>query len=225
MLMIVPWQTRNLVIHDQYTLSTVGEKTIRNWMLAKGVAYGQGITREEAVANISSAMDEGATLLDIFLEDPKPIIVAQVIGIYKTVVGFEYGTIMVFLDIERQPGREFVNASLARNIPRAWRAGMDMVRQGYFIQLAIPLWAFIYDLVLLFLIFSSLVFVIRDRKGLWFYALLVIISLYLVLGPGAAGEARFRVPVAPVLATIAGVGLAGWLSLGKGRRRKVTYGK
>ncbi|OGO17851.1 MAG: hypothetical protein A2Z14_16300 [Chloroflexi bacterium RBG_16_48_8] len=78
----------------------------------------------------------------------------------------------------------------------------EMMSEGDQPSLLLNLWGLAYTLIL---VIASLIGAIRGLKrgnrhlrGLIILALLTI--AYLVLSPGAAGEARFRVPVEPLLA-------------------------
>ena len=219
---LVPWQLRNYVVDGQFTLTPVGEKTIRNWMIAPGLAEAKGITRNQAVSEIASAEDEQAYLLEIIKTYPKPVLAAQLKGIFRTLVGFEYGTWTVLLDVDRRPGRDYVNAALARNLQLAVQAGMDLLQDGHYIQFGITTWALGFDLILYALLASSLlVFLHRQELCGWCWLLFVIVVGYLLIIPFAAGQMRFRVPADPLLTSMAGLGVAGWLALASGLRQKL----
>ena len=220
-LVLIPWQLRNYFVADQFTLTPVGEKTIRNWMIAPGLAEARGFTREQAVSEIASQDDEQAYLLEIIRTYPKPVLIAQLTGIYRTVVGFEYGTWMILLGVDRRPGREYVNAALARNLDKTVQAGQELLQGGYTAQFWIPTWALGFNLVYYFLMVSS-VLVLR-KKGLcvWCYVLLAAVVGYLLVVPFAAGQARFRVPPEPLMAVLAGLGVTGWAGLIQASFRRV----
>ncbi len=219
---LVPWQLRNYFVDGQFTLTPVGEKTIRNWMIAPGLAEAKGLTRNQAVSEIASAEDEQAYLLEVIRTYPKPVLVAQLKGIFRTLVGFEYGTWTVLLDIDRRPGVEFVNAALARNLPRAARAGMELLREGYYLQFGITAWALGFDVLLYALLASSLLVFPRRREMCgWCWLLFVLVSGYLLIVPFAAGQMRFRVPADPLLTGLAGLGVAVLLGLGSRLRQNL----
>ncbi len=212
-LVLIPWQLRNYFVAAQFTLTPVGEKTIRNWMIAPGLAEARGITREQAVSEIASQDDEQAYLFEIIQTYPKPVLVAQLTGIYRTVVGFEYGTWMILLGVDRKPGREFVNAALARNLDKTVRAGRELLQGGYTVQFWIPTWALGFNLVYYFLMVSSVLVLRQKGMCVWCYLLIAAVVGYLIIVPFAAGQARFRVPPEPLMAVLAGLGVAGWVLL------------
>jgi 4-amino-4-deoxy-L-arabinose transferase-like glycosyltransferase len=219
-LALLPWQARNLAVSGSFTLTPVAEATIRNWMIAPGLAEAKGITREQAVAEIANADDPQKYMLDAIRMYPKAMLRAQLTGIYRTTMGFEYGTWMILLDVERPPGREYVNSALARNFSRAARAGAELIRGGYYVQFAVTTWSQVHTWVLLILAAASLLYLALPGRCIWCYALLILVSGYLIVVPFAAGQARFRVPVDPLLAVLGGLGLgAGIALIGSLRRR------
>ena len=54
-----------------------------------------------------------------------------------------------------------------------------------------------------------------DRR--WVLALVLLMATYLLLGPAAAGQARFRVPAMPALVTLGGLGISVAVSAGQVR--------
>jgi hypothetical protein len=212
-LVLVPWQLRNLVVNDTFSLTPVGEATVRNWMVAPGLAEAKGVSREQAVAEIAAAEDRDAYMLEVIRTYPGPMLRAQLTGLFRTLVGFEYSTWMNLLDVEHRPGRDFVNAALARNLPKATREGRELLQQGLWLPFALPTWALGHTLALFALCAISLLYLALDERCRWCYALLALVAAYLLISPLAAGQARFRVPADPLLAVLAGLGLVGGATL------------
>lgn len=208
-LVFLPWQIRNYAVHDAFTLSPVGRATIRNWMIAEGLAEAKGITRNQAAAEIASAENPDRYSLEVLVRYPQAMAIATLRGVYRTVMGFEYGSWTHLLGVARSPGRSFLNAALALDVRAAWREGLTLLRAGHLAQLGIVLWALGYNLALYALAAWGAITLWRGRRSLWFLALLLTVTAYLLLSPAGAGQARFRIPAAPGLAMLAGIGLAG----------------
>jgi hypothetical protein len=97
-----------------------------------------------------------------------------------------------------------------------------LLQDGHYLQFGITTWALGFDLVLYALLASSLlIFLRRQTLCGWCWLLIVIVVGYLLVVPFAAGQARFRVPADPLLTSLAGLGVAGWLALGAGLRGKL----
>jgi hypothetical protein len=207
-LVMLPWQLHNLVANDKFTLTPVGEATLRNWIVAPGLARAKGISRDEAVAEIAATEDPGAYMLEVILTYPRPMLAAQMEGFYRTRMGFEYGNWMNLMDTDYRIGQEYMSALLSRNLNRAFREARQMLQAGYYLQFGVSTWAVAYNWVLYLLVIASPVYLLATERSVWGYALLVLLAGLLLITPFAAGQARFRVPADPFLAILAGMALA-----------------
>jgi 4-amino-4-deoxy-L-arabinose transferase-like glycosyltransferase len=206
LVLVLPWQLRNLEVHGQFTLSEVGESTFQNWIVAKPLAQAEGISRDEAVSIIANSPNPMQYSLGVIKRYPVIFIKEQGRGILRTLLGAEYGTwatvwggadtattgvLSAFLD---QGSLSEVLHSLSSQVNNPWFwAGI---------------YALIYDIVLYVAILIGIWRLLhKDQKRLVFdLAILLIFSLfYLLIIPGAAGESRFRVPADPILALTAGL--------------------
>jgi 4-amino-4-deoxy-L-arabinose transferase-like glycosyltransferase len=203
--LVLPWQLRNQVAHAQFTLSEVGESTFQNWYVAKTLASAEGYSRDEASAIIAKQANPMKFSLEVIRTYPVIFIKEQARGIFRTLLGAEYGTwatvytgdetgttgiLSAFIDKGSASEMLFAIKSQASN-PWFW-AGM---------------YALFYDIALGAAIVLGMWRVMRIyRQDLVFnLAVLVLVALvYLLIIPGVAGESRFRVPADPILALAGG---------------------
>ena len=199
LILVFPWQVRNLVVHNDFTLSTVDNSTFQDWMVGKSIAEMKNITREQAVAEIAASPDPLRYSLEFIAEHPIPFIKTQVRGLFRVLLGSEYGTWAQVL------GNQTIETTgmLANfNLAVIWR----IVSSGS-IWVWAGIYALLYDAILYGLCVTALIVItLRNKNALKnpLLMLLVIIIGYMIVIPGPAGESRFRVPVDPLLALFAG---------------------
>ena len=206
-IMILPWQYRNYAVNGQFTLSTVARATVQNWMIAKGLARAQGITRQEAVAEIDAVDDSTQYILEIIRKYPKDMVLAQLKGIGRTIVGFDYYTWSNLIGVYSQYGQDFTDAALDLDMPRLKEVMRTIAQNNVISHTFIPICGLGYSLVIwVLVIVGTLISLKQDQPRLLFILILIVVS-FLILIPLGAGESRFRITAAPLLSILGGVGL------------------
>jgi 4-amino-4-deoxy-L-arabinose transferase-like glycosyltransferase len=211
-----PWQLRNYIVSGQFSLSPVGQDTIQNWIIAEGLAEAKGISRNEAAVEIARAPDQQQFIREILTEYPGPMLLAQAKGIYRTLMGFEYDNWMIMLGVNGDGGRALLDTIPGGDIRGVWEVLSRAPLQARLIQLAGILWGLSFNLLLYSSAFYGTIAGWKSPEHRWFLALLVLMAGYLLLGPAAAGQARFRVPALPALAILGGLGISTALLFGQG---------
>jgi hypothetical protein len=203
--LVIPWQIRNQVVHGRFTLSEVGESTFQNWYIAKTLAQAEGISRDEASAIIATSPSPFHYSLEVIRNYPMVFLKEQTRGILRSLLGAEYGTWATVWGGEDTATTGVLSAFIDQgSLSGMLRSLAGQVDNPWFWA---GIYALAYDIILYFAILLAVWRVLRNhQKGVVFLlAVLLLISLiYLLIIPGAAGESRFRVPADPLLALFAG---------------------
>jgi len=167
-----------------------------------------GFPRNEAVREIGAGGDDWGNALRVLAAYPNIFVVQQLEGIVRTAVGVESGVWARQLGL----GREFEGSF---GVLSALRAGhpaeafSQLQRQLMSPETALHACLFLFGAAYTLGIWGLFgVALLRARR--WpplaaQAAVLVVTTVaYIVLVPGAAGQARFRVSVEPLLALVAG---------------------
>ncbi len=213
----LPWQLRNYAVSGQFSLSPVGQDTIENWIIAEGLAEARGITRNQAATEITKAPDSRQFILEILKEYPGPVLIAQIKGIYRTFMGFEYDNWMAILGVDGSGGRALLDALPAGDFRQAWDSLSNFPRGSRLTQLTGILWGLSFNALLYGSALIGAVTLLQMPDRRWVLALVLLMAAYLLLGPAAAGQARFRVPAMPALVTLGGLGISVAVSAGQVR--------
>jgi 4-amino-4-deoxy-L-arabinose transferase-like glycosyltransferase len=202
------WAIRNLMVHERFAVSTVGGKTLVSFNLARVVADVEGISRDEAAVGLP--VDQPLELaLDLFRRHPATFVRVQLVGIGRTLLGSEPGTWSHVLGLEPWPGLGLLGASSDNRAGGLLGRVINMMRDpDYAPQMAMLLYALLYSVFLI----SLAVLGLLTGRSMTSHERLFILTiglsvLYLVIIPGAAGQARFRVPAEPGMALIAAYGV------------------
>lgn len=213
LLLVIPWQLRNQVVHGRFTLSEVGESTFQNWYIAKTLAQVQGISRDEASAIIATSPSPMRYSLGVIRDYPGIFIKEQVRGILRSLLGAEYGSWATVWGGQETTTSGVLSAFIDQgSLSEMLNSLVAQIKNPWFWA---GIYALAYDVVLYVAILLGGWRVLRHhRKGILLsLAVVLIISLiYLLIIPGAAGESRFRAPADPLLALV-----AGWAFLPKQR--------
>jgi 4-amino-4-deoxy-L-arabinose transferase-like glycosyltransferase len=211
-LLVFPWLIRNQVVHNVFSISSIGQSTIEDWMIAKVVAEVEDISRSEAVALISQAPDPTAYSLQLIRDYPGVFIKEQVRGILRTLLGASSANWALLWG-----GQDIPSTGLLSHLlyPNSDISLLPLLKSGFESQWFLPGFAGIaYDILL----YGACIFGLRSlwrfrsNRIILIYSVLSIVTLiYLVVSPFAAGDARFRAPADPLLTLIAG---SAWLTKG-----------
>ena len=206
-LVFLPWQLRNFQVADQFSISPRSETTVRYWMIAQGLADAKGISRNQAAQEIANSENENQYILEIFQKYPTQMVLAQIKGIGRTMVGMEFDTWTYLLGVDIESSREVLDNIQSAKIASVFRSLTNNYSGEFFIPVGLLLWGTFYSFWLYVLSAIGLISKRKDVDAYWYLILLVISSAYLLLSPMAAGQARFRIPATPMLAVLAGIGI------------------
>jgi 4-amino-4-deoxy-L-arabinose transferase-like glycosyltransferase len=202
LVLILGWQVRNLAVHHRFTLATVGQITLQNYIVAMPMAEVDHISLDQARNLIAASPNPDTYMLNFILAHPLPFLKTQVRGILLTLVSVDYPTWANDLT-GITPAETGVMASMSFSFSTL----MDSLRSGNLWILA-GLAAVLYDLVLYALaVYAAVLVLVRQRGSLVFQLvlLLLLVSLYMIITPLVQGSGRFRIPVEPYLALLAGL--------------------
>jgi len=209
---ILPWMLRNAVVHQQFTVSNVGEHTIESFNFAVIVSEAEGISRSDAATELNKRGGLSEQFLWVLQEYPEEFIEGQIAGVRRVVMGEEMSRWARVTGQETWDGLGIFRYLRLLDVRQAFESLRHNFR-------SVPniLMFFVY----LTGIFHTLALMALGITGLrlnWttdpLRSSLVLISALttatLILSTGAAGQARFRVPAEPFIAVLAGFG---WLNL------------
>jgi hypothetical protein len=200
----------------------VPRDTFVRFNLAYVVAEAEGISRDEAASRLSVTVDSWDDALDIVERYPGIFLRQQMNGIRRSLIGVESGVWARQLgyDIERQGSFEILPAILAASPVEALDRLRTLLDDRETMWLtSLMLLAVAHLGVLYILGGAGLVSVLRKpslRRADW--VLVALSAVFLLVVPGAAGQARFRIPAEPFLALLGGAGLNALISLVRTRR-------
>jgi len=211
-LVALPWVARNQITHGQLTFSTVTQKTWIGFNLASVLAQAQDTTRDRAVAQLDP--DKGLLRLtvEVIQRYPTDFVTGQLLGITRTLLGTDIGTWGHAFGYPSWVGLGILSGLFQDGLSQLGEAARDSLADPQAApRLALIGIGVLYSLVLLGLAGAGLLnrrTQPPDGLSLW---LMIGSLIVLVLLPGAAGQARFRVPAEPLLAWFAGLGWTGAL--------------
>jgi 4-amino-4-deoxy-L-arabinose transferase-like glycosyltransferase len=210
-LLLAPWYFRNLVSYDEPVFATVSRTTIQSYHLGLTLVDAEGISWEEAKIEVFESGGGLTTVIETMTTHPASFAKVQIKGIVRTILGIEIPTWEKLVTGKDNQGYGLLDSVLQGNISGIITTVKNILDNGDISFLILLIWGMGFNVVLYGLCLISLLRLknVQDR-GLRFAVVLAILSIgYLFIVPGAAGEARFRVPIEPLLAFIAGMF---WLS-------------
>ena len=209
LLVVTPWFLRNYYKHGEFTLSTVSATTVSSFHLALSLVEAEEISWEEAKLKVLEMESDGSALFSIIQSYPGDFIKVQVRGIARTVLGTEVGTWMKLISGQTYAGSGILNALLSGNLSTIKEAIANISTSNSASALFLLAWGLLYTFIIAGLSLIGIMRVVRyGGVELRTMAILfLVIMLYLIVTPGAAGEARFRVPVEPLLAFLSAMTL------------------
>lgn len=206
-LTLLPWYVRNYRVHGEFVLSSVGGITVRSYHLALVLVEAEGMPWEEAKQVVAASGSPAAVAWDLFRRYPGQFIVVQARGIARTLIGMEVGTWAPTTGGAERAGSGIVSALLNLDVAAVRRSLQILVSEQSRLAVALLVWGGGYALALAVLIPIGAFQGWRrgDERLRWLLILAITSAAYLLLSPGAAGEARFRVAAMPLLAWMAGL--------------------
>jgi 4-amino-4-deoxy-L-arabinose transferase-like glycosyltransferase len=209
-LTVAPWVIRNWRVTGVPVFAEVPANTLVRFNLAYVVAEAEGISRDQAAARLSGDLDSWQDGLAIIRRYPAIFLSQQLQGIRRSLIGVESGVWarQFGYDLERQGSLE-VLSTLFRGEPlRAFeRLRLLLIDPKTAVLTGLSLLAIAHTGSLYVLGLLGAVSVIRrgGTSGV-IYILVGMTTVFMLVSPGAAGQARFRIPVEPYLALFAGAG-------------------
>ncbi|TET18309.1 MAG: glycosyltransferase family 39 protein [Candidatus Cloacimonadota bacterium] len=236
-LVLTPWYVRNYSTYRRIFLSTIGNWNIGYYNAAFVIASKERMNLREAQSIIEEAVKKryGISNDDYTYASDNPEICAQIasygfevirknpgryavlhmIGFLHTFVPMEYTFLYKLLGkqgIERVGETTAISKAVISDTFRGRFASMFRTIMNERFR-KFPWWfttiwfAFsLFQLLIYFLALRGFAHFWKQQKILFLFFLLTII--YFAILPGPVGDARFRVPIEPILVLLAGAGLA-----------------
>lgn len=205
---VLGWYLRNNLIHDRFTLSASAAITLKDFIAADALADALNISRLQAREVINSQQDPVGYSFSVIKEYPVSFARVTARGLVRTLLGTQVGTWMSALFSLEYPGTGILEMVIRgdlggaiRTLARALRGGIDALA-GFLL-----LWGVGYALAVYTLATLGVIRGLRrgDHHLRIILLLAAVTAAYLILIPGANGDARFRVPASPMLALLAGL--------------------
>lgn len=212
-LVIAPWVVRNWITYGDAEFSRIPWKAFVRFNLAYVLAEVEGIDRNDAAVQLEGRVNSWPDVWAFVQAHPVEFVDQQLRGIFRSTVGIESGAWarVVGLDLESQGSFGILNALAGGGIAQAWREAGELLRSGRGALLVLGLLAVTHTLGS-YLAAARLGVASESFRGETRAVIvgLVLTTAYLLIAPGAAGQARFRVAAEPYLALLAGMGAVRW---------------
>ena len=238
---LTPWMIRNYKCFGTVFFSTIGDINVAFWNAAPVIAriekIGEDEVREKRFFEILkekyNLTDKEVALygddpristlmrkegLKIILKNPGIYVQEHLLGFVKVFVHSELAYwARLFYGYQREELRRmsFVSKPALRlvltgKLREAWRLVLRE-RIEVLPKCLIFIWLFtsIYELIVYILGVRGAIFLFSKNRS--FFWLVLITIFYLAFMPGPVGDARFRVPIEPFLAILAGFGAYGFI--------------
>jgi 4-amino-4-deoxy-L-arabinose transferase-like glycosyltransferase len=208
---LMPWILRNWSLTGRPVFAEVPGNTLVRFNLAYVVAEAEGVSRDEAARRLSGTVRSMGDGLEIIQRYPAVFVKQQLRGILRTAVGVESGVWARQLGygLDRQGSFGLLSSLSGEALQQAWGRLFGYLQDPQTTLLA-----------------SLFVLGVGHTATLWILALASLLAVFgwgrwdrhvylavalsvagLIVVPGAAGQARFRIPPEPMLALLAGAGL------------------
>ena len=211
LVIIMPWYLRNLVVHEQFTFSTMGSnhiigETVKSAMWNEGISHqeaerviglkhsGEFQTRDEWVSWNTKAS------ISFILDDPAPYIRYHLKGMAYMLIGTEKGHFLYrLLRLEKpyQIGHPH-SVSFKDRVSRVIR---DIPEEYFMTPLFLFKLAFEYIAA-----FVGLTVLLTRRQFLIAALLLLSMSLFVIITGGIGIWLRYKLPLVPIYLSLAGIG-------------------
>jgi 4-amino-4-deoxy-L-arabinose transferase-like glycosyltransferase len=201
LLPLLAWQARNYVVHRDFTFSSVGGSTLKNWIVAESMADTYGVSREDAEAMIRTAPNPTSFILDYLRQHPAQVAKDTASGVLQSLIGVDYRSWATMLTGTEIRGSGIVSGLQLTLSPAELLSAL--AGWGGLAVLALLVDAAMYGMIA---VGAWRVFVHRSTtpNALMFFVILLAAVAYTVVVPLGHGSGRFRVPVEPLLALAAG---------------------
>jgi 4-amino-4-deoxy-L-arabinose transferase-like glycosyltransferase len=205
-LLILYWSAHNWFAHGRFAFTEETSRTFYVFNIATVLGEVEGISRGEAASILTESQDPAAITMELIRQHPVVFIREQLKGLMRSLFGVATGVWArnFGYPLEMQGSLNLLGNILTGNLHIVSTQLRQIGQQSETMTLlAISLLAFGHT-VFQYLLGSGLVF---ERQGDFLTIVLFLFTAGLLLfSPGAVGQARFRIPVEPYLALLAGVG-------------------
>jgi len=205
-LLIVAWSAHNWFAHGRFAFTEETSRTFYVFNIATVLGEVEGISRGEAATILTDAQDPTALTMELIRQHPVVFIREQLKGLMRSMFGVATGVWArnFGYPLEMQGSLNLLGNILTGNLHIVSTQLRQIGRQSETMRL----------LAISILAFGHTVFQYSLGTGLFFgrrgdfltIFLLLFTAALLLLSPGAVGQARFRIPVEPYLALLAGAG-------------------
>jgi 4-amino-4-deoxy-L-arabinose transferase-like glycosyltransferase len=218
---ILPWMVRNTVIHQSFAVSDIGSHTLESFNFAIVLSEAEGISRNDATYELGELGGTWDQFRWVIARYPLQFVRSQLAGVSRVIWGLEITRWATVCGHQDWAGFGIFRHLREGELQSGWENLIETIRTpSEILLLLIYIINILHTLFLLVFSIASIATIkilkIDDR---YIVALCIITVLGLVLISGAAGQARFRVPVEPFLAVIAGIG---WWQISVGRDRRTS---
>lgn len=209
LILIAPWYARNALLWNCLSLSSVDRVTVRDYVAAKMIVETEHVTLEEAQGRLQ-ASDPGVCPRDtrkywsMVLADPAIYVRLHLGGTFAVLFATNFDRWLQYF-------------GTAYTLPDLWRPYMDGGWRGLLSVLAreVQLFPQGIGLMIALTVFQVVVYVLAllgayvmlhwgSGPVRWYAWALAIAIIILVVTPGQSGHERFRVPLQPLFAILAG---------------------
>jgi len=210
LLPVLAWQTRNLLVHDSFRLTASFRTVFVDYTAASTLGDALGISRDEAAAQLQQSPDAFAAALAVVRAYPGSLARVALQGIARTALGTEAGTWAGILT-----GGGYASSGLLESLLRGDLGGiaealrLRLQASEDRLGTELLLWGMLYSAAVSLLGLLGLLRLRWMRPGglRWVYALVLLSVAYMIVLPLTIGDARFRVPVEPLLAVLGAMAL------------------
>ena len=207
---VLAWQLRNQIVQGEFRLTGSDETVFVDWIAAYTLGDAEGIPRSQADILLRQSADPRAAALDAIRKYPGSFIRVTLRGISTTLMGTQAPTWATFLTGESYSGSGFLGSVLRGDLDAAVEGVRRILRDNEALPMILLVWGLGYS-ALVYAASAYGLWTLRDVRGIeprYLIALVTLTAVYLLIVPLANGDARFRVPVEPLLCLLGGLGLS-----------------
>ncbi len=205
--LVLYWQTRNLILHGNFSLSTTTQVTISDFIATNTLAEALSVTRDEARLMILEEPDPMAYSFQVLRQYPISFIKVTIRGVARTLIGTEVGTWMRVIFDQPYQSSGLLTYLVRGDFKGVVDALSVRMQEGGVLSLALLFWGVGYSIIIYVLVVMGARRAFRSGMPTirWAVIILLVSAAYLILIPQSNGDARFRVPAGPLLAMLGGL--------------------
>ncbi len=204
--LILPWSVHNLVVHGKFTFTEETSRTFYTFNIATVLAEVDGTNRGEAAHKLAQTEDPFQETLNLIAQHPATFIREQAKGIMRSTLGVAtgaWGRLLGF-PLEMQGSLNLLGDLLSGRFSSLAARVQNLLQLPETAVLLVLSLLGIGHTLTLYVLASGII--LRRGGDYPTVGLLIITAAFLLVSPGAVGQARFRIPAEPLLALLAGIG-------------------